>query len=98
MFELAVIELGIDIDTYYDITPYELGCYIKHKKRKLIDQENAILRQAYYISAFVWAEKLPDLDKLEIPYDTAEKLPKPRKRTDDELFDIARAQGLKVPE
>lgn len=87
-------------DELWEITPRELNMYIKRYEKTRIDDENKLIKQAYYISSFVWSQKLPELSKLLISEETLNTTSAPIVPATNNLkdkIDLAKSKGLKVP-
>lgn len=58
------MEIGLSIDEFNKITPYELGLHAETFNKKRLYQQNLLIQQAWLISKLSKAKKIPDLQKL----------------------------------
>ena len=77
--------MGFSISDFWKTTPYEFSIIVDgYSERKQHDYDLAIT-QAYLLSRWVWAKKLPDLKKL-----LGKKEPK-KDMTDDQMMKVCMA-------
>ena len=77
--------MGFSISDFWDTTPYEFSIILNgYAERKQQDYDLAIT-QAYLISRWVWAKKLPGLEKILNKKEQKESM------TDEQMMKMAMA-------
>jgi hypothetical protein len=90
----AVIRLGIDIITAYELTPYEITVIGRQvQEQRYVEFEN-IITLAWHTEAFARQKKMPSLKKL---LKDVRKKPKKKNSVSDAILKaMAAEKGIKV--
>lgn len=78
-------QMGFGILDFWNTTPYEFSIIIEGYSERRQQEYDAQITQAYLISRWVWAKKLPGLEEL------LNKKQSNKEMTDDQMFKMAMA-------